>query len=132
MASGIGLNIQNALADYGISGESLSLVAKPKAGSNSNSNSNGNSNSNSDTTPDEPKEGWFCKMGALKSSSSVTVWISGSVGNTASVIFKKLGGPNAKGQFQYQKTTYVHYFNCATNKDSDLTYSECIATCEDH
>ena len=39
VAAGIGLNIQNAIADYGIGQNSLSLVAGP--GSNSNSNTNG-------------------------------------------------------------------------------------------
>jgi hypothetical protein len=47
VASGIGLNIQNAIADYGIGEDSLSLLAKPGSGSNSNSNSNSNTNSNS-------------------------------------------------------------------------------------
>ena len=42
VAAGLGLNIQNALADYGINDESLSLVA---VGPGSNSNSNSNSNS---------------------------------------------------------------------------------------
>lgn len=47
VAAGIGLNIQNALADYGIGENSFSLVAGP--GSNSGSNSNSNSNSNGDS-----------------------------------------------------------------------------------
>lgn len=42
VAAGIGLNIQNAIADYGIGENSLSLVAV--GGSNSGSNSNSNSN----------------------------------------------------------------------------------------
>jgi len=46
VAAGIGLNIQNALSDYGIGQDSLSLVAKPGSGTNSNSNSNSNSNTN--------------------------------------------------------------------------------------
>ncbi len=50
VASGIGLNIQNAIADYGIAENSLSLVAGP--GSNSGSNSNSNSNSNWDSNYD--------------------------------------------------------------------------------
>lgn len=50
VAAGIGLNIQNAIADYGIGENSLSLVADP--GSNSGSNSNSNWNSNTDTWPD--------------------------------------------------------------------------------
>jgi len=54
VVSGIGLNIQNAIADYGIGQNSLSLVAGPgsNSGSNSNSNSNSNWNSNTDTLPD--------------------------------------------------------------------------------
>lgn len=44
VAAGVGLNIQNAIADYGIAENSLSLVAV--GGSNSGSNSNSNSNSN--------------------------------------------------------------------------------------
>ncbi|MBO6124575.1 MAG: hypothetical protein J6P55_01770 [Bacteroidaceae bacterium] len=54
VAAGIGLNIQNALANYGIGENSLSLVAGPgsNSGSNSNSNSNSNLNSNTDTLPD--------------------------------------------------------------------------------
>ena len=44
MAVGIGLNIQNAIADYGIDENSYSLVAVPGSGSNSNSNSNSDSN----------------------------------------------------------------------------------------
>ena len=40
VASGIGLNIQNAIADYGIGENSLSLVAGPGSNSGSNSNSN--------------------------------------------------------------------------------------------
>ncbi len=42
VAAGIGLNIQNALADYGIGESSLSLVAKPGSGTNSNPHSNTN------------------------------------------------------------------------------------------
>ena len=45
VAAGVGLNIQNAIADYGIAENSLSLVAVGP-GSNSGSNSNSNSNSN--------------------------------------------------------------------------------------
>ncbi len=48
VAAGFGLNIQNALSDYGISEESLSLVAIPGSGSNSNSNSNSNTNASND------------------------------------------------------------------------------------
>ena len=44
VAVGIGLNIQNAIADYGIDENSYSLVAVPGSGSNSNSNSNSDSN----------------------------------------------------------------------------------------
>ena len=44
VAAGIGLNIQNAIADYGIGENSFSLVAV--GGSNSGSNSNSNSNTN--------------------------------------------------------------------------------------
>lgn len=44
VAAGVGLNIQNAIADYGIAENSFSLVAV--GGSNSGSNSNSNSNSN--------------------------------------------------------------------------------------
>ena len=44
VAAGVGLNIQNAIADYGIAENSLSLVAV--GGSNSGSNSNSNSNTN--------------------------------------------------------------------------------------
>lgn len=53
VASGIGLNIQNALADYGIGVNSLSLVAVggSNSGSNSNSNSNSNWDSNTNTGP---------------------------------------------------------------------------------
>lgn len=40
VAAGIGLNIQNALTDYGIGENSLSLVAGPGSNSGSNSNSN--------------------------------------------------------------------------------------------
>ena len=43
VASGIGLNIQNAISNYGIGENSLSLVA---VGTGSNSGSNSNSNSN--------------------------------------------------------------------------------------
>lgn len=50
VAAGIGLNIQNAIADYGIAKNSLSLVAVGP-GSNSGPNSNSNSNSNTDTSP---------------------------------------------------------------------------------
>ena len=42
VAAGIGLNIQNAIADYGIGENSLSLVAVGGSGSGSNSNSNSN------------------------------------------------------------------------------------------
>lgn len=49
MAAGIGLNIQNAIADYGIGQNSLSLVAGP--GSNSGSSSNSNPNSNTSPGP---------------------------------------------------------------------------------
>ena len=42
VAAGVGLNIQNAIADYGIAENSLSLVA---VGPGSNSGSNSNSNS---------------------------------------------------------------------------------------
>ena len=42
VAAGVGLNIQNAIADYGIAENSLSLVAV--GGTNSGSNSNSNSN----------------------------------------------------------------------------------------
>lgn len=54
VAAGIGLNIQNAIADYGIGENSFSLVAVggSNSGSNSNSNSNSNWNSNTDTLPD--------------------------------------------------------------------------------
>ena len=53
VASGIGLNIQNALSDYGIGENSFSLVAVggSNSGSNSNSNSNSNWNSNTNTGP---------------------------------------------------------------------------------
>lgn len=54
VATGIGLNIQNALADYGIGENSFSLVA---VGSGSNSNSNWNSNT--DTNPGNDPDGWF-------------------------------------------------------------------------
>ena len=50
VAAGVGLNIQNAIVDYGIGLNSLSLVAGP--GSNSDSNSNSNSNSNTNTGGD--------------------------------------------------------------------------------
>lgn len=50
VAAGVGLNIQNAIADYGIGENSFSLVAGP--GSNSGSNSNSNWNPNTDTLPD--------------------------------------------------------------------------------
>lgn len=46
VAAGIGLNIQNAIADYGIAENSFSLVAV--GGSNSGSNSNSNSNTGPD------------------------------------------------------------------------------------
>ena len=42
VATGIGLNVQNAIADYGIDENSLSLVADPSSNSGSNSNSNSN------------------------------------------------------------------------------------------
>lgn len=54
VASGIGLNIQNALSDYGIGENSFSLVAVgpgSNSGSNSNSNSNSNWDSNTNTGP---------------------------------------------------------------------------------
>lgn len=50
VAAGVGLNIQNAIADYGIGENTLSLVAV--GGSNSGSNSNSNTN----TTPGGPKK----------------------------------------------------------------------------
>lgn len=50
VAAGVGLNIQNALENYGIGENSLSLVAI--GGSDSNSNSNSNWDSNTDTWPD--------------------------------------------------------------------------------
>ena len=52
VAAGVGLNIQNAIADYGIGQNSLSLVAGPGSNSGSNSNSNSNVNSNTATLPD--------------------------------------------------------------------------------
>ncbi len=36
VAAGVGLNIQNAIADYGIGENSLSLIAVPSSGSGSN------------------------------------------------------------------------------------------------
>lgn len=60
VASGIGLNIQNALSDYGISENSLSLIAVPGSGSGSSSNSNSNPysnlDSNLDSSPDNTKD----------------------------------------------------------------------------
>lgn len=50
VAAGIGLNIQNAIADYGIGKNSFSLLA----GDESNSGSNTNSLSNSNTNFDDP------------------------------------------------------------------------------
>ena len=52
VVSGIGLNIQNAIAGYGIGENSLSLVAGPGSNSGSNSNSNSNSNFNSNSNSD--------------------------------------------------------------------------------
>lgn len=51
VAVGIGLNIQNALSDYGIGENSFSLVAVGGSNSGSNSNSNSNWNSNTNTGP---------------------------------------------------------------------------------
>ncbi len=62
VAAGIGLNIQNALADYGIGENSLSLVAGP----GSNSGSNSNSNSSSDDWEDDMES----NLGALSNSCS--------------------------------------------------------------
>lgn len=62
VAAGIGLNIQNALADYGIGENSLSLVA----GTGSNSGSNYNSNSSSDDWEDDMES----NLGALSNSCS--------------------------------------------------------------
>ena len=65
VAAGIGLNIQNAIADYGIGENSLSLVAGPGSNSGSNSNSNYNSNSNWDsnwdTSPEPDKTRYDCQ-----------------------------------------------------------------------
>ena len=46
VAAGVGLNIQNAIADYGIAENSLSLVAGPGSNSGSNSNSISNTSPN--------------------------------------------------------------------------------------
>lgn len=46
VAAGIGLNIQNALANYGIGENSFSLVAVGDSNSNSNSNGNGGHGTN--------------------------------------------------------------------------------------
>ena len=62
VAAGIGLNIQNAIADYGIGENSLSLVAGPGSNSGSNSNSNYNSNSNWDSNVDvRPEVRYDCQ-----------------------------------------------------------------------
>ena len=50
VAAGIGLNIQNAIADYGIGKNSFALVAVGDSNSGSNSNSNWNSNTDSNYT----------------------------------------------------------------------------------
>ena len=61
VAAGIGLNIQNAIADYGIGENSLSLVAGPGSNSGSNSNSNSNWDSNWDTSPEPDKTRYDCQ-----------------------------------------------------------------------
>lgn len=62
VAAGVGLNIQNAIADYGIGQNSFSLVAGP----GSNSGSNSNSNSSSDDWEDDMES----NLGALSNSCS--------------------------------------------------------------
>lgn len=52
VAAGLGLNIQNAIADYGIGENSLSLVAVGGSNSGPSSNSNSNSNTNCDSNLD--------------------------------------------------------------------------------
>lgn len=47
VALGIVLNIQNAIADYGMNRSFFSLIAETSSNSNSSTNSNSNSNSNS-------------------------------------------------------------------------------------
>lgn len=47
VASGIALNIQNAMADYGMNKNFFSLIAETSSNSNSSTNSNSNSNNSS-------------------------------------------------------------------------------------
>lgn len=69
VAAGIGLNIQNALEDYGIGENSLSLIADPGSGSNSNSNSNSN---NTGT----PTSNWRAETVWYRSTTSSGIQIS--------------------------------------------------------
>ena len=66
VAAGVGLNIQNAIADYGIAENSLSLVAV--GGSNSGSNSNSNSNSTYYI-----ERGWRCMPWPCKYQKTLTM-----------------------------------------------------------
>lgn len=82
VAAGLGLNIQNAIADYGIGQNSLSLVAGPGSNSNSNlgSNTNSDSNSNSNSNSNDLPAGWIIDKYMGKEFTITGGSVSGNVG----------------------------------------------------
>ena len=105
VAAGVGLNIQNAIADYGIAENSFSLVAVggSNSGSNSNSNSNWNSNWNSNTDSNYTSGPNTGKTRETRTGSSLyVVSISGSLETTCNlkVGMRLSGGLDASLQGQ--------------------------------
>ena len=131
VASGIGLNIQNALSDYGIGENSFSLVAVgPGSNSGSNSNSNSNWNSNTNTDPldqsDSDDNGVIERKFKLETSpceykitgGTPNQWIHWTIGSSS-------------GSVQLDATGYAKidheesYLQCIHDQSGDLTVEQC-------
>jgi hypothetical protein len=111
VASGIGLNIQNAIADYGIGQNSLSLVAGPGSNSGSNSNSNSNSNWNSNSNSDSDNLVPNGKVEVV--TNTHTGWKWNPTGRTSTVpVYDKDGNYIGTATVSEYEAVSVQWYDC--------------------
>lgn len=129
VAAGIGLNIQNAIADYGIGENSLSLVADPGSGSNSNSNSNSNSDSNFGSNSDSNSGGsnsnvWYLDEIICGTKTTHREVVVDAEVNADGWILK--GIIDGKWHYDVTETTNKYKGVCVSGTVPALSYSDCL------
>ena len=125
VAAGVGLNIQNAIADYGIGEKSLSLVADPGSGSNSNSNSNSNSDSNSNSNSGGSNSNvWYLEEIICGTKTTHREVVVDAEVNADGWIIKAI--VDGKWHYDVTETTNKYKGVCVSGTVSALSYSDCL------